>query len=100
MLVRVLAVIALVCVNGFFVSAEFALVRSRRSRLEAMAGEGDRLAALALRATTNIRALLSASQLGVTLASLGLGWVAQSVFTEAIADAIGALPFVVDASVG
>jgi CBS domain containing-hemolysin-like protein len=97
-LVRVLVVIALVCVNGFFVSAEFALVRSRRSRLEAMAGEGDRLAALALRATTNIRALLSASQLGVTLASLGLGWVAQSVFTEVIADAIGALPIVVDVS--
>jgi CBS domain containing-hemolysin-like protein len=95
-LVRVLAVIGLVVLNGFFVSAEFALVRSRRSRLEAMAGEGDRLAALALRATTNIRALLSASQLGVTLASLGLGWVAQSVFTEAIGDAIGSLPFAID----
>src|SRR5208283_5324376 len=61
------------------------------------AGDGDRLAGLALRATTNIRALLSASQLGVTLASLGLGWVAQSVFTGAIANAIGALPFVIEA---
>jgi CBS domain containing-hemolysin-like protein len=95
-LLRVLAVIGLVVLNGFFVSAEFALVRSRRSRLEAMAGEGDRLAALALRATTNMRALLSASQLGVTLASLGLGWVAQSVFTEAIGDALGSLPFAID----
>ncbi len=99
MLVRVLAVIALVVLNGFFVSAEFALVRARRSRLEAMAAEGDRLAGLALRATTNIRAMLSASQLGVTLASLGLGWVAQSVFTEAIANAVGALPFAIEASV-
>ena len=64
--------------NGFFVAAEFALVRSRRTRLEAMVRSGDRLARIALRATSNISRVLSASQLGVTLASLGLGWIAES----------------------
>jgi len=95
-LVRVLAVIALVCLNGFFVGAEFALVRSRRTRLEARASEGDRLAALALRATSNISAMLSASQLGVTLASLGLGWVAQSALAGVLADGLGWLPGSID----
>jgi CBS domain containing-hemolysin-like protein len=98
-LVRVLAVIALVCLNGFFVGAEFALVRARRTRLEARASEGDRLAALALRATSNISAMLSASQLGVTLASLGLGWVAQSALEGVVADALGHLPGAIDLSV-
>ena len=82
---RLLAIVTLVLLNGFFVGAEFALVRSRRTRLEAMARGGDRLAALALRATSNIPALLSASQLGVTLASLGLGYAAQSVLTVPVA---------------
>ncbi|SRR5579883_876883 len=91
-LVRLLAVIALVLLNGFFVGAEFALVRSRRTRLEARAEDGDRLSALALRGTTNIPALLSASQLGVTLASLGLGWVAESELAAGIGSALGALP--------
>ena len=63
-LVRLLAIVVLVLFNGFFVAAEFALVRSRRTRLEARAAEGDRLAGLALRGTTNISSLLSASQLG------------------------------------
>jgi CBS domain containing-hemolysin-like protein len=97
-LARVLAVIALVCLNGFFVGAEFSLVRSRRTRLEARASEGDRLAGLALRGTFNISALLSASQLGVTLASLGLGWVAQSALAGLVADALARLPWVIEVS--
>ncbi len=96
MLARVLAVIALVCLNGFFVGAEFALVRSRRTRLEARASEGDRLAALAFRATSNIPPLLSASQLGVTLASLGLGWVAQSTVAGWVAEGLGHLPWAIE----
>ncbi len=91
-LVRFLAAIVLVLVNGFFVGAEFALVRSRRTRLEARATDGDRLAAIAVRATSNIPSLLSASQLGVTLASLGLGWVAQSVVAVPLATALASLP--------
>ncbi len=72
-----LAIAALVLLNGFFVAAEFALVRSRRTRLEAMVRGGDRLARIAVRAVSNITRALSASQLGVTFSSLGLGWLAQ-----------------------
>lgn len=75
----------LVLLNGFFVGAEFALVRSRRNRLEAMVRTGDRLARVALRASSNISGLLPASQLGVTLSSLALGWVAQSAMTDVLA---------------
>jgi CBS domain containing-hemolysin-like protein len=98
-LARLLAIITLVLLNGFFVGAEFALVRSRRTRLEAMARGGDRLAALALRATSNIPSLLSASQLGVTLASLGLGFAAQTVLTGPVAAALGQLPAPLELSV-
>jgi CBS domain containing-hemolysin-like protein len=96
---RLLVLGMLVLLNGFFVGAEFSLVRSRRTRLEAMSKNGDRLAGLALRATSNIPSLLSASQLGVTLASLGLGWVAESTLTEPFAAAIGRLPYALEVSV-
>ena len=96
---RLLVLGMLVLLNGFFVGAEFSLVRSRRTRLEGMSKNGDRLAGLALRATSNIPSLLSASQLGVTLASLGLGWVAESTLTEPFAAAIGRMPFALEVSV-
>ncbi len=85
MLGRLTAIVVLVLLNGFFVGAEFALVRSRRNRLEAMVRTGDRLARVALRASSNISGLLPASQLGVTLSSLALGWVAQSTMTDVLA---------------
>ena len=84
--------------NAFFVGAEFALVRSRRTRLEAMTRSGDRLARIALRASSNISRVLSASQLGVTLASLGLGWVAESTVGELFANLFSNLPFAIDVS--
>ena len=98
MLGRLLAIILLVLLNAFFVGAEFALVRSRRTRLEAMTRSGDRLARIALRASSNISRVLSASQLGVTLASLGLGWVAESAVGELFANLFGSLPFAIDLS--
>ena len=79
---RLAAIVLLLLFNGFFVAAEFALVRSRRTRLEAMARGGDAKSRLALRATGMLPRLLSASQLGITLASLGLGWVAESTLGE------------------
>ena len=85
MLGRLSAIVVLVLLNGFFVGAEFALVRSRRNRLEAMVRTGDRLARVALRASSNISGLLPASQLGVTLSSLALGWMAQSAMTDVLA---------------
>jgi CBS domain containing-hemolysin-like protein len=77
---QLLIIVVLLLLNGFFVAVEFALVRARRTRLEAMARSGDRLARFALMATAphNLTRVLSAGQLGITLASLGLGWAAES----------------------
>jgi CBS domain containing-hemolysin-like protein len=98
-LIRLLAILALVLLNGFFVAAEFALVRSRRTRLEAMVRGGDRLARVALRASSNISRVLSASQLGVTLASLGLGWIAESTLAHIFETLFAGLPFAIELSV-
>jgi CBS domain containing-hemolysin-like protein len=95
---RLLAIILLVLLNAFFVGAEFALVRSRRTRLEAMTRSGDRLARFAVRASSNISRILSASQLGVTLASLGLGWVAESTVGEVFEHLFANLPFAIEIS--
>jgi CBS domain containing-hemolysin-like protein len=74
---RILALVGLLVANGFFVAAEFSVVRSRRSRLEAMARAGDTKARMVLKATANMARLLSASQFGITLASLGIGALAE-----------------------
>ena len=68
---------ALVLLNGFFVAAEFAIVKVRASQLEALEAEGNRRAARARKAVTHLDAYLSATQLGITLSSLGLGWVGE-----------------------
>ena len=72
-------VLFLVAVNGFFVAAEFALVGVRRSRIETLAATGKSSAKRLLGLLDNLNAYLSASQLGITLASLGLGWVGEPV---------------------
>lgn len=72
-----LLVIFLVLLNGFFVAAEFALVKVRSSRLTQLAGEGNAKARYALKVNDKLDAYLSATQLGITLASLGLGWVGE-----------------------
>ena len=69
-------VLVLILVNAFFVSAEFALVRARRSRLEQMA-DGDARARLAVHEIDEISEYLSACQLGVTLASIGIGFLGE-----------------------
>ncbi len=89
---RLAAIIILLLLNGFFVAAEFALVRSRRIRLESMVRAGDRLAQVARYATNNLVRVLSASQLGITLASLALGWVAESALGDTFAGWLTALP--------
>jgi CBS domain containing-hemolysin-like protein len=71
---RILAVLALVLMNGFFVAAEFALVGARRSKLQEMHDAGDRLAKMAMRALDHLDRYISATQLGITMASLALGW--------------------------
>lgn len=75
---RLAVVMLLVAANGFFVTAEFALVGARRTRIEELARKGHRGALLVQQEFSNLNLYLSATQLGITLASLGLGWVAES----------------------
>ena len=77
-------VAVLVLANAFFVAAEFALVSSRRTRIEAMIRKGDAKAKLARRAILHIDRTISGTQLGITLASLGLGWVGEPAIAHTI----------------
>jgi len=74
---RLLAVLVLVLLNGFFVAAEFALVAVRRSRIDQMASQGDRSAIVVQRALQHLDRYISGTQLGITLASLALGWIGE-----------------------
>ncbi|MES2697811.1 MAG: hemolysin family protein [Verrucomicrobiota bacterium] len=76
---EILLVLGLVAANGFFVAAEFALVKVRASQLRPMAKTGGWRVKFALMATDRLDAVLSATQLGITLASLGLGWVGEPI---------------------
>src|SRR2546430_2741375 len=74
---KLLGVLFFVAANGFFVGAEFALVSVRRTRLEARAAAGSRRARAALRLTGNPTLFISATQLGIPIASLALGWIGE-----------------------
>jgi CBS domain containing-hemolysin-like protein len=75
----------LILVNAFFVASEFALVKIRPTRLEQLAKQGNRRAKLALRMSHKLDAYLSANQLGITLASLGLGWIGEPAIADLLA---------------
>lgn len=74
---QILAIIALVLLNGFFVASEFALVKVRCSQLDALIEQGVRNAVRAREVASHLDEYLSATQLGITLASLGLGWLGE-----------------------
>jgi CBS domain containing-hemolysin-like protein len=80
-----------VVLNGFFVAAEFAIVKVRMSQIELRAREGNMFAGVARHILEHLDAYLSASQLGITLASLGLGWIGESVVANIVAQATLAL---------
>src|SRR3546814_13361115 len=75
-----LSAILLVLVNGFFVASEFAIVKLRVTRAEELAERGGLMARTLLKIRKRLDAYLSACQLGITLASLGLGWVGEPAF--------------------
>jgi len=79
-ILQLVSVPLLVLLNGFFVAAEFALVKIRDTQLESLVANGNRRATVARRILHNLDAALSSTQLGITLASLGLGWVGKPVF--------------------
>ncbi|NIK74906.1 CBS domain containing-hemolysin-like protein [Paenibacillus castaneae] len=77
-------ILLLIVMNGFFVAAEFAMVKVRGSRIHALAAEGHYFAKLAAHLMGNLDAYLSACQLGITLASLSLGWVGEPIIARTI----------------
>ncbi len=81
---RLLAVLLLVGANGFFVAAEFALVSADESRLAGLAEKGDRLARAVKRARDDLNLYLSSCQIGITLASLGLGWIGEPAIAQTL----------------
>lgn len=81
-----LLVLFLVLLNGFFVAAEFSLVKVRQTRLAQLVSEGKPNARYAQKVTQQLDAYLSACQLGITLASLGLGWVGEPAIAQLIVE--------------
>jgi CBS domain containing-hemolysin-like protein len=81
----------LVLLNGFFVAAEFAIVKVRGTRIAELAGEGRRHAKVAQHLVGHLDAYLSATQLGITMASLGLGWVGEPALAHLLAPLFEAL---------
>src|SRR5439155_13899072 len=78
----IVVVFLLVFANGFFVASEFALVGVRRSRVQTLAASGNASARRLLNLLNNLNAYISATQLGITMASLALGWIGEPVFAH------------------
>ncbi|MCI0598965.1 MAG: hemolysin family protein [Beijerinckiaceae bacterium] len=91
-LLGILAVLVLVIANGFFVASEFSLVAIRRSRVAELVAAGRMNAAVLQRATENLDAHLAATQLGITISSLALGWIGEPALAHLIEPFLIALP--------
>jgi len=74
---RLIAVLGLVFANGFFVAAEFAIVTVRKTRIDQLIAEGNWRAQAVRRAVSNPDGYIAATQLGITMASIGLGWIGE-----------------------
>src|SRR5512144_2436487 len=91
-LIRVFAVILLVAANAFFVAAEYALISVRETRIQQMMDASRKGARTVWKLHQRMDEVLSAVQLGVTLASLGLGWIGQATLADIIRRAIADIP--------
>lgn len=91
-MLRLVAAMALVAMNGFFVVAEFALVSVRRTRIDELIAQGNALARVVRRAIQDPDRFIAATQLGITLASLGLGWIGEPAFAGLIVPLVAAVP--------
>lgn len=90
--INIFIIAFLLFVNGFFVAAEFALVKVRKTRLEQLCHDGNTKAKTALKLVNNVNKMLAAAQLGVTIASIGLGWVAEATMVQLVSPIIKYLP--------
>lgn len=89
---RLAAVLLLVFANGFFVAAEFAIVTVRKTRIDQLIAEGHKGARSVRRAITDPDNYIAATQLGITMASLGLGWIGEPALAELVHPAVTFLP--------
>lgn len=92
-LLNIFIIAFLLFINGFFVAAEFALVKVRKTRLEQLCNDGNLQAKQALKLVNNVNKLLAAAQLGVTIASIALGWVAESTIVCIIEPVVKIFPY-------
>ena len=90
-ILKLLLVLGLVLVNGFFVAAEFALVKIRETQLDTLVAKGHRRAKTARHIIAHLNSFLSATQLGITMASLGLGWVGEPIFSALLSPLLASL---------
>ena len=89
---RLAGVLALVFANGFFVAAEFAIVTVRKTRIDQLIAEGSRSARAVRRAISEPTSYIAATQLGITMASLGLGWVGEPAIALVLQPLFSSLP--------
>jgi len=89
---RLLVVFALVAANGLFVAAEFSIVKARRTRIAQLVRQGRRGARLVQRATENPEPFVAATQLGITMASLGLGWIGEPFVATLVGPLLAGIP--------
>ena len=87
--INLILVLILVFCNAFFVISEFAVVKIRRTKLEELAHAGSKRAKIALEINGHLNTYLSATQLGITLASLGLGWLGEPAVSRLLEDIFG-----------
>jgi len=92
---RLAALLALVFANGFFVAAEFSIVTVRKTRIDQLIAEGHRTARAVRRAVSDPDSYIAATQLGITMASLGLGWIGEPTLAALIQPAFTALPVMI-----
>jgi CBS domain containing-hemolysin-like protein len=95
---RLAGVLALVLANGFFVAAEFSIVTVRKTRIDQLIAEGHRRARPVRRAITDPDSYIAATQLGITMASIGLGWVGEPALASLFEPALGFLPVTIAAT--
>jgi magnesium and cobalt exporter, CNNM family len=89
---RLAGVLALVFANGFFVAAEFAIVTVRKTRIDQLIAEGSRSARAVRRAITDPTSYIAATQLGITMASLGLGWIGEPALAVLLEPPLRSIP--------
>ena len=91
-LIRALSILLLIAINAFFVTAEFAMVSVRRSRVSQLVKAGDIQAQTVQSLQRSLDRLLSTTQLGITLSSLALGWIGESTIAKLVLEILSTLP--------